>query len=118
VVKLFANGIFGNGSCLGVEVRIDPRGFDQISCDAWVSCSPCFADVSEIRSWVIRRVICGVGPSGEPLLGREGTRFSGGAVRTKVVSRGMFLVFHRVVPAVSNSGKNMHLTHACSLFRV
>jgi hypothetical protein len=62
----------------------------SISCDVWVSRLPCFVDVSEIHSWVICRVICGVGPSGEPLLGREGTRFLGGAVRTKAVPRGMF----------------------------
>jgi hypothetical protein len=27
---------------------------------------------------------------------------------------GCFLVFHCVVLAVSNSGKNMHVTHACA----
>jgi hypothetical protein len=86
-----------------------------------------FADVSEIRLWVIRRVICGVGPSGEPLLGGKVPAFWVGLCAQRqyeevyllgcftcsgrVLIRVKICMQHtRALCSVSNSGKNLHVT--------
>jgi hypothetical protein len=108
VVKLFANGIFRNGSCLGDEVRINPRGFGCLV--RRVSrMIPKFVHGSFVESFVV--LVRAVNPCWG--WGGKVPAFWVGLCAqscTKAVSRG--------IPDVSNSGKNMHVTHACALFRV